>query len=878
MAIYNYIACPSFEVSSYANVGGQTWSTWSSGPFGGSSRISRSSSASARGSYGLRAEIDDGDAGIRLSGIVLPATGSARTWTFSFDLVLGGTLYSPYCQVQTSGGTVLASRNLGSGGSRVSIQFTQNPGVTGLRIEFGASPGSGQNKSIGIDGLRLAEGSESSYLDGDTTGYVWAGTPGASQTIDAPSVTYNGVWNYWPRPRLTHQNWVAYWEAGGQSSGGMTVTNGPSGVTVSGTVSRSSTSNYRDIGAQSGEGSALLPLGGLPAGTAYLSASITSISGALANDTIKLLISFWDESRSRLFTSTGALPISGGRAGGAVNVPSGAVYANVAFTISTATGFTSSPHTVTATIDQIRLATQNSLTYIDGTTAGYAWKNTANDSVTIAAKSTQASGSGSSIGNLDARILRYLSATAHGVSTGSLELWLQSVESIAYGVSTGSLELWPYGPAGASASGESAGSLRADTIIFISASGTGTSTGTAGADIARLTFADGAGSSTGSLVMRLPDELSPTPITASGSSTGSIQMSIAGVTSASGEGFSVGSLDATQRIPAGSFGDFAIFGLNETDPLKSVTANSNGGVLTGAAGEEWNRVYGEFTVPATQTSSEGVLWKRAAYVVPGIKFDNVPAGAWQEFTQFQVEISGPDGPTDFQPAATLRPLLYADRINLCPHTIDVSADPGPADEVTDITSPIDGDPTGGLRVTVQADQQLLISTALDWLRPNAVYTASMYVSVYGTIADLGISIVHPETLEAMSAERFWSQVDDAPDMPGWRRVHVTFSAPDDGQALIVYNPRVWDQTADEFFDVAGMLVEEGRDVGPYFWPDGTSQEIINRNGYSDISGGIFYHRDRERRTYILKKALTDHVPTGIGIGEPEFGTIPHIDL
>src|SRR5690606_41888941 len=100
-----------------------------------------------------------------------------------------------------------------------------------------------------------------------------------------------------------------------------------------------------------------------------------------------------------------------------------------------------------------------------------------------------------------------------------------------------------------------------------------------------------------------------------------------------------GSLDAGSRIPAGAFDNFAIFGIGEIEPLKSATVSGNGGMLTGASGQDWVYVQGSFLVPNTQESSDGVLWKRAAYVVPGIKFSNMPPGTYQEFTYVQVNIN-----------------------------------------------------------------------------------------------------------------------------------------------------------------------------------------------------------------------------------------------
>ena len=875
MAVANYIICPSFEHSSWENAGGQTWEGFHNpgDPFFPTTFRRQSGISGTRGTYALQ-YIKQNNTPYQTDGyfyleLSLPSTSTPKTWTFSFDRLRSSTDGRAWRLRVSDGFSTLASITISSG--RNYIRFTQQPGETRFLFEFDTTlPGVADQCEMVIDSLRLCEGTETNYVDGSTAGFVWEGTAHLSRTLSAPSVTYNGVWNYWPRPQLHDHTWSPYWEASGQNANGMTVTNGANGVTVSGAVSRSG-STYRDIGAQS----PILPLDNLPAGIAYLSVTVSNLNGLGQNDDIRVIIRFYDSSQTLLLSSTGILPRSGGRGGGPVTVPSGAVYASIAFHILTPSGYSSSSHTVTATFNHIRLATQNETNYIDGDTPGYGWKGQPNNSATIAAVKTNATGNATATGSIEPRTYSVVELSGTATATGYLEIWLTGVEAHGEAVATGELQLWPYGPASTSGIAQATGGLEAYILIDLGElTGSVTASGSARADIAVLTFSTGSASANGSIEFSVPPELQDTPIVGTATATGSVEIVIAGVTSASGEATATGSLDAGSRIPAGAFDNFAIFGIGENDPLKSATVSGNGGILTGASGQDWVYVQGSFLVPNTQESSDGVLWKRAAYVVPGIKFSNMPPETYQEFTYVQVNINPS---STFEPGASLRPIVYADRINVSTGTIAVLAEPGPNYIAQNIPSPIPGDTTPGLLVPVKVGQQLLIMTPLNPLRPGATYTASAYVKISsGRMIDLGIFASREGVLEPISKTCYWSQVPDDRELDGWRRLHITFTAPGDGKAVLIWDPRFWAQEEDEEFEVAGILVEEGLEVLPYFWPDG-SQDVTYRKGSNNPYNGLFYYKNREKRTYILKRALEDHVPTGIRVTEPEFGILPYAD-
>src|SRR5690606_28226217 len=140
----------------------------------------------------------------------------------------------------------------------------------------------------------------------------------------------------------------------------------------------------------------------------------------------------------------------------------------------------------------------------------------------------------------------------------------------------------------------------------------------------------------------------------------------------------------------------------------------------------------------------------------------------------------------------------------------------------------------------------------------------------------GIFASREGVFEPISKTCYWSQVPDDRELDGWRRLHIRFSARDDGKDILIWDPRFSVQEEDEEYEAAGILVEEGLEVLHYYWPDG-SQDVTYRKGSNNPYNGLFYYKNREKRTYILKRALEDHVPTGIGVTEPEFGILPYAD-
>ncbi|WP_188187605.1 hypothetical protein [Nonomuraea sp. SYSU D8015] len=513
--------------------------------------------------------------------------------------------------------------------------------------------------------------------------------------------------------------------------------------------------------------------------------------------------------------------------------------------------------------------------YVDGDSPGHVWSGTPHASATLGIAYAQASGTANSTGSLDTFTVLLPTLAGTASSTGSLDGDLVGMEAKGTASSTGKLALWPYGPMGASGSADSVGSLDAYPVIYIGAVGDGTSDGGLMLDITYPISLSGTGSSTGSAELTFPPELQAS---GTSSSTGDLTAAIAGQTAGHGIGSSSGSLDLGQAIPPGAFADFAVFGVTETDPLLSVRARSNGGTNTGANGAEWVRIYCDFVAPEDVTTSDGTLWKRAAYVVPGIRFDNVAATNWQQFTMYQVQVSGPNGPTLYRMANSLVPYVYPDRLNIAATDLRISAD-GVESSSFDVPSPFPDDTQSAQWVVCPLDVQQQIFTSYDILRGNAWYTVSAYIYKSEGMDDLHLKVYNPATGAQLGKTASYADGIDAPEAgEGWKRIVTVFQAPADGGVRMLWEPQITQpQIGDEDFLVAGHLLEEGIAMEPYFfWKEGNI-DLWRRYGYTDASGGTFHYKDFARRSYILKQALDESAPTGVIVEFPEFGKIPYLD-
>jgi hypothetical protein len=524
-----------------------------------------------------------------------------------------------------------------------------------------------------------------------------------------------------------------------------------------------------------------------------------------------------------------------------------------------------------------KIATETA--YNDGDVAGYTWSGTPHASPTLGLSEGEASATAISTGTIIFGLILPLQADAEAVSTGTIEGTEVSVGAAAEAVSVGMLAVWNYGPASATGSALSLGEIVIAALVPLEISGSATSAGTLASRIAVPSTSIALAVSVGTLEIGLPPDMEAH---GTASSVGTAMMAIAGVLEAHGTAESVGLIEIGQAVPVGAFLDFAISGVLETDPRLSITAHSNGGILTGASGAEWVRVHGEFVAPDQVDGSDTTLWRRAAYAVPGLMFTGLPAGSWQEVTRVQLELArGGGGPTPYTDGASIRTLVYPDRLNQAPvDIVIVNVTDATATTATEITSPITDDTAPALRVDLAPETSYQVYTTLDLLKPHAAYTVSTYLLPSAGITEAAFYIRDGATSAVeLAPPMTYSGGEPAPELGGaWRRITSTFIAPIGGSAVLTFNWTTVDpQEETESFTVAGFVLEAGASARPYFFNAEDDPEIRYRQGHLDHAGGVFHYEDSARKIYILNEALKDHVPAGIGINPPEFGLIPHYD-
>lgn len=113
---------------------------------------------------------------------------------------------------------------------------------------------------------------------------------------------------------------------------------------------------------------------------------------------------------------------------------------------------------------------------------------------------------------------------------------------------------------------------------------------------------------------------------------------------------------------------------------------------------------------------------------------------------------------------------------------------------------------------------------------------------------------------------------EAPDVDGWWTINVIHTVPVTRTLTKVYFDLVATGLANTdmaYFD--GWQCTKGTEDVPYF--DGSSNNDTLWEGTVGNSRS-YYYQDRVARYAAIKRILETNVPMGIGVGEPEFATLP----
>lgn len=520
--------------------------------------------------------------------------------------------------------------------------------------------------------------------------------------------------------------------------------------------------------------------------------------------------------------------------------------------------------------------------YVDGSTPGYLWSGAPHASPTLNAALLEASGSLTLSGSpVDLLLLRFMQATGELFLTGEIDIKTEGTVSGDGAVSLdGDAEIWQYGPV--SAEGELGLSGEAVLYTFLDLSASGEMGPGEGPDAPSVEMFKTwpTGSDGEPMILSGAIEMTfPQPISASGDLTlsGDARADIGWPLIASGELLLSGVASLDEGIPQGAFRDFAIYSVNtaDSDPLKFGVGPSNAGTESGAQNQPWTRIYAEFYAPADQPHSNGYLWRRAAYAAVGFTFEDVAAGNYQELACVQLEPSsandGP-GPRSYRTAKTIRPLVWADKINYSRGiwwtffgTTDIT--------VTELAeeSPIPNDPFPIHEITFESDEATGFAgdNIINPL-PDSRCVTSVYVKGDGNVPTIQVRVLNGALVELGVSGQVPLPADE------WVRISVPFIT-DASDQIVSIQPPPTALAYPASIQVAGLQTELGTQASEYMHFVAGTQDYYYRNNGVDKTLGVFLYRNREERLPLLTGALEEHAPLSVRVSEPEFGLNPYLD-
>ena len=872
--ITNYIANPEFQGDNWRTAGGQTFSGGTLNTVGGTRYWYFSVSGSGDITYTYTR--------VKLSGIKLPPTSSNRTWTFSFA---GPSTDGPeippdvmrvYRNGSTSNPTTINGANYDSYTRRWYFTFTQSAGTTSVDLEFEIFYTGGYGiRNCRMAKFRLAPGTTKTYVNGTTAGHTWAGTPHASLTIqaslDQPSPI--NVWNFWRSPHPSGTGWYA-------SSPNATVTNNTQSVT--GSLYCGTANTIRSIL------SPILDVTGLQTNTtALLSLDITGItySAGTAADyhTFELGIEQYNASGQWLLSNSFSINRSITRQ--AFAFPVTPTTARIELVLRAAGR--GSARWLNFTVDNIRLDVRSDPTYIGGDTPGYMWSGQPNASTTVlGVRNLQGSGGITFGGTGQTLIVNTLQAAGAISFSGSAQPDIYGVlKSSGHLTFAGSARAVRNGNAHADGAITFGGQALLAAIIDVEASGSITLGGPT--STAELVIAYPA-TATGSISFDGTAELHHVPIIEASASgqmifDGTASLDIGLQLSASGQITFGGVADLQDAIPRGAFADFAIYGVSasDTDPLMLGRGPTNAGITTGAAGQPWARVWGEFYAPAELANAAGeVIFPRAAYAAIGIRFNGVAPGSWQEIAQVQVEITpDPDnpGPSDYIRPQLVRPIVIPDKINYVGPVKGWMGVWFPDGNITqaddEAPSPVAEDTWPVQTFTATAPSTSMIAGWVDMPPPEGPAVFSVYIRLGDSLRDAMVQVCDPDwnTLAYRMVTEF------IPDSAGWRRVAVSYTQPDTRVFVVITPVPVEPRTFPEEISLAAAQLEQGTEPTPYMQLRPGSREDFYWHMETNPTKGQFRYLRIDERIPLLVQALEEFAPNDVTVGEPEFGIHPHLE-
>lgn len=344
-----------------------------------------------------------------------------------------------------------------------------------------------------------------------------------------------------------------------------------------------------------------------------------------------------------------------------------------------------------------------------------------------------------------------------------------------------------------------------------------------------------------------------------------------------------GSVTLTVTDPIGVLDDFGIWELTDLDPAMTYVGWNNANTSTGRTG--YNRVWGSFYPPLDYPVSDGTLaWPRAAYMALGFEFVSVAAGAAQNITNSQVEMSplaGTSGldstpaPSAYDTPRAIHTIVKPTRLNFVPN---------PSFEISTA-----GWSTFGSTLSRDATKSFGIIGAFDGTEFTSG-TASGKVAVASGTGGISISIsnlIQGDTYTFSAYVQPGAGVDDilvngsggqsasfagAGDLniSTWYRPSMQFIATASTVTIFIQGVPAGDVSYPFNFWVDAVLCEAGELVGSYFDGDFEDNEYGWETGGTPGLTRSYYYQSLVVGQSVVNDILTRHTPLGITAADPEY--------
>lgn len=351
-----------------------------------------------------------------------------------------------------------------------------------------------------------------------------------------------------------------------------------------------------------------------------------------------------------------------------------------------------------------------------------------------------------------------------------------------------------------------------------------------------------------------------------------------------------GSAVAGVVSPVAAFDDFAMYEITDLDPAMTYVGWNN--ATTSSGHTSYARNYSIFYPPLDYPVSSGaLLWPRAAYMAVGFEFAGVAAGAAQNITSVQVELSpmpGSDGlddtpvPSTYDFPRDVHVIVKPTRLNYCPNPSIEEATTGwsanghsgttvAQDDTAAFTIGgfYDGQPlttnVSSLKTTMNGGAGGCQITLTDLIAGDP-YIASAYVRAGQGMSDLVIACSgYVSGSIATGSDLSTSE---------WQRIFVIFTASASTVTLTLTPVLSSDVAYPTSFWTDCVLAEAGEILDFYF--DGSFSDpdyFWETNGTPGLSRSYYYEAFADSQSTVLD-ILNRHTPFGISWATPLYAVPP----